>query len=57
MTFGCLGCGWRSRASTEGKVTHWPQFWGGLSLSVAAVFILFAFAYRGRGSVEKIASA
>ncbi|MEO6789073.1 MAG: hypothetical protein ABI318_23370 [Chthoniobacteraceae bacterium] len=50
MTLGYLGCGWWFRAGTEGKVTHWPQFWGGLSSSVAAVFILFAFAYKGRCS-------
>ena len=56
-TLGYLSCGWWFRASTEGKVTHWPQFWGGLSISVAAVFIMFAFAYKGRGSVEKVTSA
>ena len=53
-TLGYLGCGWWFRASTEGNATHWPQFWGGLSISVAAVFIMFAFAYKGRGSVEKV---
>ena len=51
-TLGYLGCGWWFRASSEGKVTHWPQFWGGLSISVAAVFIMFAFAYKGRAATQ-----
>jgi hypothetical protein len=49
-TLGYLGCGWWFAASTTGKVTHWPQFWGGLAVSVAVVFVSFAFAYKGRGS-------
>jgi nucleoside transporter len=53
-TLGYLACGWWFAASTSGKVTHWPQFWGGLATSVAIVFIVFAFAYKGRGSVEKV---
>ena len=52
-TLGYLGCGWWFSASTTGKVTHWPQFWGGLATSVAAVFIAFAFAYKGRGAVTE----
>ena len=51
-TLGYLGCGWWFSASTTGKVTHWPQFWGGLSVSVACVFVVFALAYKGRGSGE-----
>jgi nucleoside transporter len=49
-TLGYLACGWWFAASTSGKVTHWPQFWGGLATSVAVIFIVFAFAYKGRGS-------
>ncbi len=52
-TLGYLGCGWWFRTSTDGKVTHWPQFWGGLSAAVAVVFIVFALAYKGRGSAAK----
>jgi len=54
-TLGYLGCGWWFSASTTGKVTHWPQFWGGLSVSVACVFVVFALAYKGRGSGEPAA--
>jgi nucleoside transporter len=49
-TLGYLGCGWWFAASSAGTTTHWPLFWGGLSASVAVVFIVFAFAYKGRGS-------
>ena len=49
-TLGYLGCGWWFAASTSEKVTRWPLFWGGLAASVAAVFLVFAFAYKGRGS-------
>ena len=56
-TLGYLACGWWFAASTSGKVTRWPQFWGGLAASVAAVLVLFAFAYKGRGSVGKDAPA
>jgi len=56
-TLGYLGCGWWFAASTAGNVTDWPLFWGGLSASVAAVFVMFAFAYKGRGSVEKITAS
>jgi len=51
-TLGYLGCGWWFAASTSGKVTHWPVFWGGLATSVAIVFIVFAFAYKGRASAD-----
>jgi len=56
-TFGYLGCGWWFAASNEGTATNWSLFWGGLAVSVAVVFIVFAFAYKGRGSVEKTAPA
>jgi nucleoside transporter len=49
-TLGYLGCGWWFAASTSGKVTHWPLFWAGLAASVAVVFVVFVFAYKGRGS-------
>ncbi len=51
-TLGYLGCGWWFAASTSGKVTRWPLFWGGLAISVAVVFVVFALAYKGRGSAK-----
>ena len=44
---------WLFSVNTEVSTTHWPQFWGGLATSVAAVFILFAFAYKGRGTAAE----
>lgn len=55
-TLGYLGCGWWFAASTSGNVTHWPQFWGGLAVSVAFVFVAFALAYKGRGAVSRLRS-
>ena len=52
--FGYLGCGWWFKANTHGEITHWPQFWGGLAASVAAVWIFFALAYRGRAASEEV---
>ena len=52
-TLGYLGCGWWFAATTSGKVTHWPLFWGGLATSVAVVFLAFAFTYKGRGLTGK----
>ncbi len=49
-TLGYLACGWWFAASTAGNVTHWPKFWGGLATSVAVVFLVFAFTYKGRGA-------
>ncbi len=37
----------------SGGFAHWPQFWGGLAVSVALVFVAFAFAYEGRGSATE----
>jgi MFS family permease len=51
-TLGYLACGWWFAVSTSGNVTHWPLFWGGLAASVAVVFVIFAFSYKGRGSGE-----
>ena len=31
-------------------VKHWPEFWAGLSISVAAIWIWFALSYRGRAA-------
>ena len=56
-TLGYLATGWWFIASTQEKETRWPLFWGGLALSVAVVFAGFAFAYKGRGSVEKVTAA
>jgi MFS family permease len=46
---GYLGTGWWFNACTEEAATHWPPFWSGLSLTVAAVMIYFLIAYHGRG--------
>jgi MFS family permease len=51
-TLGYLGCGWWFSASSRGEMTNWPLFWGGLSASVAVVFVFFAFAYQGRGATK-----
>ena len=55
--FGYLGCGAWFKASTSGNVTHWPQFWGGLAACVAAVWVFFALAYKGRAANEDGRSA
>lgn len=55
-TLGYLGCGWWFQSSTTGDATRWPVFWGGLSLSVAVVFVGFAFAYRGRAGMNRQAA-
>jgi nucleoside transporter len=46
---GYLGTGFWLRLSTHQGVTHWPVFWGGLSLAICAVFVFFLIAYHGRG--------
>ena len=54
--FGYLGSGvWKS-ANTAGTVTHWPMFWGVLSLIMVAVFVGFAWAYRSREERAAIAT-
>jgi MFS family permease len=56
-TLGYLSCGWWSKtATTEGKA-DWPLFWGGLSASVAVIWIWFAFSYRGRAAEPAEATA
>jgi MFS family permease len=45
---GYLGSGWWFAACTTRTVTHWPMFWGGLSVMVTGVIIYFLTAYRGR---------
>ena len=44
---GYLGNGWWKSANTVAAHTHWPAFWLGLTLVMAAVFAYFALSYRG----------
>jgi len=43
---GYLGSGWWFHACTRQTATHWPQFWWGLSATVAAVLAYFLWAFR-----------
>lgn len=43
--FGYLGTGWWFNACTDHH-THWPMFWGGLTLAIIAVTIYFLIAYK-----------
>jgi hypothetical protein len=45
---GYLGSGWWKHANTIGERTSWTIFWGGLAVSIAIVFVIFAFLYRGQ---------
>ncbi len=45
---GYLGTGWWFAACTQKNVTHWPVFWSGMAVSVAAVLVYFLIAYRGK---------
>jgi nucleoside transporter len=48
---GYLGTGWWFKTcSRSGEATHWPFFWGGLTVVVAVVLIYFLAAYHGRGA-------
>lgn len=52
---GYLGNGWWKSVNTAGAVTHWPRFWLGLTGVMVAVFVFFAWSYRGqpRGAATK----
>jgi nucleoside transporter len=43
---GYLGSGWWFAACARPTGTHWPVFWGGLSVSVTLVLIYFLISYR-----------
>ena len=45
---GYLANGWWKSANTTAGHTHWPAFWFGLTLAMAAVFAYFALSYRGQ---------
>ena len=46
--FGYLSTGvWRKACTAAGQ-TDWPTFWLGTSAAAGAVFLWFAFSYRGR---------
>lgn len=45
---GFLGTGWWFASCTVNENTRWPVFWGGLSLLVLAITVLFLAAYRGK---------
>jgi hypothetical protein len=47
---GYLGTGQWFNVCTRTGGTRWPIFWGGLSVTVAAVLVYFLIAYRGVGS-------
>ena len=46
---GYLGCGWWFNSCAKNGATHWPQFWGVLTIAVAMVMGYFLFAYHGVG--------
>jgi MFS family permease len=47
---GYLGTGWWFQTCTNTAGTHWPIFWGGLSVAVILVMAYFLIAYRGRSN-------
>ena len=53
---GYLGSGWWFNACAKTGGTHWPVFWGGLAVTVAAVLVYFLAAYRER-SPERTGSS
>ena len=50
---GYLGIGWWFNACTQSSHTHWPAFWGGLSVLVALVLIYFLAAFRGETTMGR----
>lgn len=54
---GYLGVGAWYQACARGDGNHWSLFWGGLSVTVALVLIIFLTAYRGRGAHMGASSA
>jgi nucleoside transporter len=47
---GYLGSGWWFNACSHSGVTHWPLFWGGLSVVVGGVLVFFLATYRGKAA-------
>ena len=47
---GYLGTGLWFSLCTQGAVTHWPVFWGGLAAAVGIVLAYFLLAYHGIGA-------
>ena len=45
---GYLGSGWWFAACTNGDMTRWTLFWGGIAVTVTMVLLYFLAAYRGR---------
>jgi MFS family permease len=43
---GYLGTGWWFAACTKSNGTHWPWFWGGLTLVIVAVLGYFLAAFH-----------
>lgn len=47
---GYLGSGFWLAANTRAGQTHWPVFWGGLSLTMGVAMAYFIFSYHGRST-------
>ncbi|MEY4387697.1 MAG: hypothetical protein RLY20_2980, partial [Verrucomicrobiota bacterium] len=47
---GYLGAGWWFATCTNGTVTRWTIFWGGLAAVVGVVMIYFLASYSGKGT-------
>ena len=47
-TIGYLGCGAWARQAGYGGTMNWTLFWGGLAVSVALIWLWFAWSYTGR---------
>jgi hypothetical protein len=43
---GYLGCGWWFDVCTTANRTYWPQFWWGLTATIAMVLVYFLWAFR-----------
>jgi nucleoside transporter len=52
--FGFLGAGWWFAHCTNNDRTHWPLFWGGLTVVIIAVTIYFLIAFRADDNFDKI---
>jgi nucleoside transporter len=48
---GYQGCGWWRHACMNGNHMDWHTYWTGLAALIAAIFVWFAFSYKGRHSV------
>jgi hypothetical protein len=45
---GALGCRWWLGLCSNGGITDWPRYWGGLAGVVAVIFLWFALSYRSK---------